>query len=125
MTMTSQQVNELRELVAQDFSAGRIAVMLGVSRNAVIGKIKRLRLNWPLDKNRHQAPPKTPPAPIMNVEVQGEPCLIMDLSNETCRWPLWHNDGPHFYCGRLDADQKNGCPYCRKHRRIAYAGAGR
>jgi GcrA cell cycle regulator len=46
MSWTPERVKHLRELVTQDLSASDIAVMLGggLSRNAIIGKVRRLGL---------------------------------------------------------------------------------
>lgn len=47
---------------------------------------------------------------------------IMELTNDTCRWPLWADRGPverHIYCGDPVDRSKVECPYCAIHRKMA------
>lgn len=47
---------------------------------------------------------------------------IMELTNDTCRWPLWADRGPierHIYCGDPVDQSKKECPYCPVHRKMA------
>lgn len=48
---------------------------------------------------------------------------LSELTNETCRFPMWTGDTPtsdKFYCGAPEADLASGCPYCLHHARIAF-----
>lgn len=46
---------------------------------------------------------------------------LMDLDNETCRWPLGDPRLHGFcYCGAPSADLAAGKPYCRDHSKLAY-----
>jgi GcrA cell cycle regulator len=50
---------------------------------------------------------------------------IFELTENTCRWPLWNNDTPahqRVYCGGKNIE---GLPYCGAHCRIAYTGPER
>jgi hypothetical protein len=41
----------------------------------------------------------------------------MQLSGETCRWPLWDDDShPRMYCG---AQKMEDGPYCAAHHAVA------
>lgn len=48
-------------------------------------------------------------------------CTLMELTNQTCRWPLWDDAKPeHLFCGASGADLENKLPYCPHHSRMAY-----
>jgi GcrA cell cycle regulator len=56
----------------------------------------------------------TRPLPASN------PCTLMDLTSQTCRWPLWSDARPErLFCGAIPA---KGLPYCCAHSAIAYTG---
>jgi len=141
--------DERIELLKQHFEAGlscrEIAADIGVSRNAVIGKISRLNLKR--DSSRKIRARKTedtgaprprgaprlrqillkaypqqaePPAdaPIHN----GHTCSLYELSKETCRWPISTPGQDDFcFCGNTPID---GMPYCAGHSRMAYKVSG-
>jgi GcrA cell cycle regulator len=45
-------------------------------------------------------------------------CTLLELTSETCRFPLWGSDEREgFYCG---AKPVPGLPYCLGHCRMAY-----
>jgi GcrA cell cycle regulator len=51
-------------------------------------------------------------------------CSILDLTNETCRWPCGGVMGPPtLFCGTPGADLAAGMPYCGLHARLAYTPA--
>jgi GcrA cell cycle regulator len=46
------------------------------------------------------------------------PCSLMELTADTCRWPVGDPGQPGFYfCGAQPADDK---PYCWRHDNIAH-----
>lgn len=46
------------------------------------------------------------------------PLSLLELSPDACRWPV--ADDPVFFCGEpTEAD----CPYCLRHRALAYIRA--
>ena len=79
---TTERVEFLREAWEQGHTAAEIAETLGLSPNAVGGKI--YRLNLPKRRNRRSwrvAPAAPIPVPSsMRVS-------ILDLSAQMCRWP--------------------------------------
>lgn len=132
-----------RMAVEEDRSASYIASALGKTRNAIIGKIHRLNLKWPngersycsagpgkkrerpkgeararriVDKAKRARMPVVSEfvAPVLSFENK-QP--IGGLSDCTCRWPLWNDDGTgeRFFCGSPEADMKAGRPYCQWH----------
>lgn len=140
------RVDTLTILWKTGLSAGRIALELGegITRNAVMGQVHRLGL---VKRNRTQPPkemamkrkpygrsrtfnPKAPivaqpPAPA--VELKCEPVSLLELTSETCRWPLWDADLPDkaekmMFCG---ARPMEGLAYCLAHCAIAYRAPGR
>lgn len=116
-----------------------------MTRSAMIGKARRMNLTWarPHGQRLNQPPkPKKapgavpswvrtararPPEPPMEVvemprdlpaaEIPiAQRCALMNLTNDTCRWPYGDPCKPDFFfCGALDADLENGRPYCRAH----------
>lgn len=48
-------------------------------------------------------------------------CTLMDLTSQTCRFPLWSDALPErLYCGADGADMENKRSYCPFHSRMAY-----
>lgn len=118
-------------------SAGVIAERIGKSRNAVIGKVHRLRgkgtriRTKPSRMVQHERPrpkpippkrkapvslmtkPLQPPRPVIQC-----PCRLIDLEPGQCKWPYGNPHEDDFYfCGAV-AD--GGNPYCLVHMRIAH-----
>ena len=126
-------------------SASQIAEGLGsgVTRNAVCGKMFRLRRDGAdLTHTKAQASPAAPKPARMRkaatpTEAVRSPVLVFDLTldlpsdggieidalrNNTCRWPAGDPRDPEFrFCGAPDADLEIGRPYCARHSAIAYA----
>jgi GcrA cell cycle regulator len=141
-TWTTERVEILKRGVEAGLSCREIAAQIGVSRNAVIGKISRLKLardksdivraakREPADGRRPRASVrlrqiilKAQPAeadvvatdePIHN----GHTCSLFELSKETCRWPISTPGAADFcFCGNPPIA---GLPYCAGHSRLAY-----
>lgn len=141
---TDKRIEILKELWAQGLSGSAIAAELGeVTRNSVIGKVHRLGLAkranptnaratpTPFRKPRVQRFREVLPIPIEITpgKATGQATLperpgqvtLMDLTSETCRWPLWSDANPeHLYCGAPGAGMENKRPYCPLHSRMAY-----
>ncbi|MDA9496665.1 GcrA family cell cycle regulator [Bradyrhizobium sp. DASA03005] len=139
--------DERIELLKQHFEAGlscrEIAADIGVSRNAVIGKLSRLNLTRgrTVDdrkvQDRGQAPARLRKAvPRLQYEmlatIYGETdapvlagpideanrCSLLELSENRCRWPISTPGADDFcFCGNAAPD---GQPYCAGHSRLAY-----
>jgi GcrA cell cycle regulator len=127
-------------------SCGQIAREIGVSRNAVIGKINRLGLS----RGRTTVAPRTRVgAPLRRPQVltqrqalralyaseavaeevaSAEPCSLLDLAPGQCRWPITSvGTADQVFCANTAAA---GTSYCAGHARMAYrlsapAGPGR
>ena len=143
---------ERLELLKIRFEAGlscrEIAADIGVSRNAVIGKLSRLNLRR--DESGHERRPARKKAAKgqrskatprlqyqMLVALYAEPqpdvdddtipdqhrCSLLELSEAKCRWPISTPGAADFcFCGNLPVE---GLPYCVGHTRLAYRPGSR
>lgn len=140
-TWTAERVELLKSRFEAGFSCREIAQDIGVSRNAVIGKISRLSLSRlksvsgsclerkggpkarrPRVISQHQilmalhAKPQ-PPAEEVTMH-NGHRCSLLELSQKKCRWPIGNPGAADFwFCGNKPVE---GLPYCAGHARIAY-----
>jgi GcrA cell cycle regulator len=61
------------------------------------------------------------PEPIDNVIPLGQRRTLLELTEETCRWPIGDPGSPDFFfCG---GQTIAGLPYCTHHSRVAYQPA--
>ena len=143
--------DERLELLKRHFAAGltcrEIAGDIGVSRNAVIGKLSRLNLtrektgDTPRPARKDRDAPKghrrgsvprlqyrilqavyaepLPAEPIATAHC----CSLLELSEERCRWPISTPGAEDFrFCGNTPVE---GLPYCPGHTRLAYRPGSR
>jgi len=138
MSWTPEREKKLKELWTKGHSASQIAAIIGeTTRNAVIGKAHRLKLEG-------RATSKKSTSKVNNVEnnnpesaktqklsrkarfkallldknfEQENPKTLEELTDETCRWPIGHPYEKTFYfCGRKPMEK---FPYCKLH--VLYA----
>jgi GcrA cell cycle regulator len=146
-TWTNERVEALKIHFQAGLSCREIAVEIGVSRNAVIGKISRLNLirdkggiirsvrKEPAANPRPRGAQRLrqillrsfpPPPEAQTVEEpihNGHTCSLFELSSETCRWPISTPGHEDFcFCGNTPLD---GMPYCPGHSRLAYRVSAR
>lgn len=142
MTWTDEAVNALKQYWKDGLSASYIARNLSsqfkaeVSRNAVLGKVHRLRLESRAHlKGRRDGPagrvgvkPTIPkPTPkralpgLTAADVPPHPdglVKLADLQPNQCRFPYGDPQDPDFgFCGRTC---EPGQVYCKAHYRVAY-----
>lgn len=140
---TDERVEELKALFEHGVTAGQIKrEMQAPSRNAVLGKLHRLGLHRDVTERGEQtrkgiasagprkprqprpraaavsAPAPSPAAPP-RAPAPAQPCSLLKLTNESCRWPI-SDAPPHTFCGAREADFRSGVPYCCWHTRMAY-----
>jgi GcrA cell cycle regulator len=141
-TWTSERIEQLRSCVGSGMTCSQIAAAIGVSRNAVIGKIHRLglssgrpagassRVSCP-PRSRHPRGPtqrrllrlayaRAPLDEIMSgmVVISAHPCSLVDIDQHQCRWPIGDPASTNFlFCGN---DAIAGFAYCVGHARMAY-----
>jgi len=144
-TWTAERVELLKSRFEAGLTCREIADDIGVSRNAVIGKIARLnlsraegvseRFSEPKVSPRTRAPRSPPgqrqllkalrpePAPEEAPICSEHRCSLLELSEEKCRWPI-SDLGPAdvWFCGNKPL---KGFPYCAGHARIAYQASRR
>ncbi len=102
---TPERVSALIALWAEDLPASEIGRRLGMTKNAVIGKVHRLGL----PKRGSPIQAKTETAELVRLE---------DLAAGMCSWPDGEPGTDDFqFCG---APAVPGKPYCAKHCATAY-----
>ena len=142
-TWTDERIELLKNGFAAGLSCREIACDIGVSRNAVIGKLSRLNLTReksgeaPRTARKDDAKAKRPGS-VPRVQYRmlrrlyaeappvgdDEPihsehcCTLLELSEERCRWPISTPGEQDFcFCGNRPL---RGLPYCAGHTRLAY-----
>lgn len=145
-TWTDERVALLKILFERGRTCREMAYEIGVSRNAVIGKLARLNLTrgrgagLPRAERRAGVTPHRPrgarPLQLLlkaHVErgaddlrpafealpiPEGPGCSLLELGDDTCRWPIGDADAAHAkFCGNTPA---GSLPYCAGHARMAY-----
>ncbi len=147
MAWTEDRVETLKKLWTEGLSASQIAKEMGegVTRNAIIGKVHRLKLSGratPSRPPRPRAKPAPKPrattstprinntpavrreAPIAPPPLEpaplpnGEFATVLTLTNHICKWPIGDPATPEFrFCGRKSSAAS---PYCDSHASQAY-----
>jgi len=142
-TWTTERLESLKCHFAAGLTCRQIAAEIGVSRNAVIGKLSRLGLTRDKPPGG-EARPKRPrerrgrsvprlqfemlrqvyeEAPISELTVVSEHrCTLFELSKERCRWPVNAESEAFAFCGNTPLA---GLPYCSGHTRLAYRSLAR
>jgi GcrA cell cycle regulator len=143
-TWTAERVELLRRHFEDGLSCREIAAHIGVSRNAVIGKLTRLGLTRGPGSTEPRTTSAKPRAaksgprqqyqilqavyangqPVCDGPVASErPCSLYELSEQRCRWPISTPGAEDFcFCGNTPLD---GAPYCAGHTRLAYKPGSR
>jgi len=113
-TWTEERVARLRELWTQGKTASEIGTALGgISRNAVIGKVHRLKLSGRPSPIRHRPTIEATPMPVGSGSA-----TILALGDRSCKWPVGDPLSPEFhFCGKC---AQTGMPYCSEHAVMAY-----
>ena len=130
MSWTEERVEELKRLWETGKSASEIGKILGVSKNSVVGKAHRLKLQArpsPIRRGTTTKPkvsqPKQPPKPRVEVAPappppQPQPQVRRDGKGPKCLWPIGDPGEPDFHF--CEAPAVPGKPYCAEHCARAY-----
>ncbi len=115
MAWTTEKIKQLKKLWNKGKSTVEIGKELGISKNAVVGKVHRLELEArpsPIKKPvKTTRPKKTEPESKTHIG-------LLDLKMNSCRWPIGDpKDADFHFCG---ATTSTGKPYCPEHCKIAY-----
>jgi GcrA cell cycle regulator len=144
-TWTTERVELLKGHFAAGLSCSQIANEIGVSRNAVIGKLSRLNLTREKKPGLRRSSPKSDrsrsvprqqyrmlrnlfnEAPAVqeceDIILSEQHCSLLELSEERCRWPINSPGEEGFcFCGNQPL---GGLPYCAGHSRMAYQPGSR
>jgi|SRR6267378_1114287 GcrA cell cycle regulator len=147
-TWTAERIELLKNRFEAGLSCREIACDIGVTRNAVIGKLSRLNLTREKSGDARRPPRKAAakgqrsravprlqylmlralyaePEPAATDEPihNGHTCSLLELSEEKCRWPISTPGAEDFcFCGNTPVE---GLPYCAGHTRLAYRPGSR
>jgi GcrA cell cycle regulator len=137
-----REARALRLFLREGFTAAEVADALGpgISRAAVIGKIRRLgflkreamatpgppvaTVSDCRRRVERRLPPQRPPLPLpplREIPPSGHPCRLACLPERACHWPI-DDPGPGRMHGTLFcAGPAPDGPYCVAHRALAHA----
>lgn len=117
MSWTPEKIKQLKKLWAKGKSTVEIGRELGISKNAVVGKVHRLELDArpsPIKKTVAPTPKAQKAKPSNNKGYM----TLLDLKLNSCRWPIGEpKDADFHFCGK---DTVTGKPYCAEHCKVAY-----
>lgn len=125
---TDEKIAEMQRMAEQGLSASQIGRELGCSKNAVIGKLHRVKIRagdkparkYPESPYKSGSAPKrsrqelpkliieAPPPAVM----PGAPCGILDVTG--CKWAVGFDEaviGKHVFCNSPKHDER----YCEFH----------
>jgi len=143
MGWTDESVERLRQMWSEGLTANEIAKKLGVTKNAIVGKVHRLCLtarpspikskeNEALSEDIEQTGTNAAMSADLfeNTSTAGkststnkkiENIKLVDLDSHTCRWPIGDpRDEDFCFCGKK---VRTGQTYCDEHSQMAYVKA--
>ena len=138
MSWTPEKEEKLRQYWKKGHSGSQIASMLGgnTTRNAVIGKAHRLKLEARTSSKKSEVKINTEKnnSPEIKTQKLGRkarfkallldknfekenPIKFYEITDKTCRWPIGHpHESSFYFCGRTPMEK---FPYCKLH--VLYA----
>ena len=123
MKWTDQKINKLKKLWEQGNIATDIAKVFGTTKGSIIGKANRLNCTprkhgGTLKIKRPHTIFKYEPQKITPITEPENPTLLVSLTNNQCKFPLWEKpDEPQLFCGKERWDKSS---YCKIHTENCY-----
>ncbi len=113
---TDDRLEQLKALWGEGLSITQIGLKLGVSRNAVVGKVHRMGLPKRQSPIVRRSNPKLDDRPIQRR--RAVPLTLEQWDRNTCSWPIGDPKTDNFsFCG---STVEPGRPYCSQHCAVAY-----
>ena len=107
MTWTGNRIEALRRLWQEGLSTAQIGREIGVSKNAVVGKVHRLKL-----------PSRPSPIKSPGTAGNGRGSKVRRFPGRACEWPIGDPGEPDFrFCGQKALVAG---PYCAEHESRAH-----
>lgn len=134
MSWTEEKIEQLAKLWNEGLTTGEIGRIIGMSKNAVVGKAHRLGLEGRPSPIKRDVNPKTKKktkaldtdtskksdAPKTKLKTKEDLIGLTDLTMHSCRWPIGDpKDKDFHFCGK---EAIAGKPYCGEHVMVAYVG---
>ena len=123
---TPERVATVTRLWNEGLTTAEIGRTIGMSKNAVVGKVHRLQLPSrpsPIRQGKSASEKvQRERAPVAVVaQMKAPQTLHPAIGSAACKWPIGHPDEAGFhFCG---ANALVGKPYCPDHYRRAYVAA--
>ena len=112
-----ERLGQLTKLWGQGLSITQIGLKLGVTRNAVVGKVHRMGLP------KRQSPIVRSDKPFEPKRRKLSPLTFADWDRHKCCWPIGDPRSPDFkFCGDKVVE---GRPYCEEHCNQAYTSSNK
>jgi GcrA cell cycle regulator len=112
---TDDRLEQLKQLWGEGLSITQIGQRMGMSRNAVVGKVHRMGLP------KRQSPIQRSDKPLEPRRRKLSPLVNTKWDRGTCSWPIGDPKAADFaFCG---GEIEPGKPYCKKHCAMAYTRA--
>jgi len=107
-----ERLEKLKKFWEQGLSITQIGIRLGVTRNAVVGKVHRMGLP------KRQSPIVRSDKPFEPKRRKLSPLTFANWDRNKCSWPIGDPRSPDFkFCGE---PIEEGKPYCTAHCKMAY-----
>ncbi len=122
-TWTPERIIEVTRLWDEGLTTAEIGKVLGVSKNAVVGKAHRLGLPArpsPIRRSKSEGATKAKPVakPPLQPRISAS---IINTSGACCKWPFGHPGEEDFHF--CESPSLVGKSYCPKHYEMAYLPA--
>ena len=109
---TEERLTKLEQLWNEGIPITRIGAALGVTRNAVVGKVHRLGLP------KRESPIQRSSEPVKPARLKPVRISTTEWHRNRCTWPIGDPQSPDFrFCGE---PLEEGRPYCKAHCAVAY-----